>query len=67
MTARIKLTGYGRGSDWSRSVGVVNDVPNDMLCLTRFLVFTEHYSHQCCTSLSEAHIFVEFEDLVQHG
>ncbi len=35
---RIKLIVYGRGSDSSWLVGVVNGIPNSMLCLTSFLV-----------------------------
>ncbi len=33
----IKPTGYGGGSGWSWLVDVVNDRPNDLLCLTSFL------------------------------
>ncbi len=37
-TVSIKLTGYGRESDWLWLVGVVNDRPNGTSCLTSFLV-----------------------------
>ncbi len=37
-SGKIKLIGYGRGSGWSWLVGVVNGIPDSMLCLTIFIV-----------------------------